>query len=160
MGYPRGKIWKEQWGLNWSPFFISAPFTLTIESSQWKSGAGARILPASQRHTKKRHSDVSVWSVAMELQDNQPHGCLCRLVTPYRCQKNKEFSTYLWGPSSYLTSSVYWDGGKSQVCLRRLCNQEHTDSLQKPLHKTNMNNMQSVFLYRLWNELRLRSSRW
>lgn len=70
---PKSKIWKEQWGLKWSPFFISAPFKLTIESAQWKSTACARILPGSQHHTKRRHSDVSVWSVATELLDNQAH---------------------------------------------------------------------------------------
>lgn len=106
---PKSKIWKEQWGLKWSPFFISAPFKLTIESSQWKSRGCARIQPASQHHTKKRHSDVSVWSVAMELQDNQHHGCLCKLVTPYHSQKKKkrkEGTTYLWVPSSWDTWHV------------------------------------------------------
>lgn len=84
------KTWMEQQGLKWSPVFISAPFKPTIEISQWNSPGRARILPVLQIHTKKRHSDVSVWSVAMELQDNPPHGCLCKPVPPLNSEERKK----------------------------------------------------------------------
>lgn len=84
------KTWMEQQGLKWSPVFISAPFKPTIEISQWNSPGRARILPVLQIHTKKRHSDVSVWSVAMELKDNPPHGCLCKPVPPLNSEERKK----------------------------------------------------------------------
>lgn len=79
---------------NEPPFFISAiqadPAELTADVCRLCQD------PSSVATPHKGHALLfSVWSSAMELQDNQPHGCPRWLVTPFQGQKHS-VSPLIW----------------------------------------------------------------
>lgn len=88
MWFPRAKSYK-----NCGPEATSIFHQCTIQAHHKKLTVEVQSAPGSclpQNATQRSDTVMfSVWSVAMELQDNKPHSCMCWLVIPFHSQKSR-----------------------------------------------------------------------